>query len=56
MGGLDRLFGMLGFGVLMDADYLRGPGGIDGDDLLFGLEPAATDDQVVLVVEVALHI
>ena len=42
---------MLGFGELVDADDLRGAGGIGGGELVSGADAAAADDEVVLVAE-----
>jgi hypothetical protein len=48
-GGLDVLLARF----LVNADHLRGFGGIDGTDLVGGLEALAADDQVVLAAELS---
>ena len=42
-------------GLLVNADQLRGLGGIDGLDLVAGPGPLAADDQVVLAAQLAAH-
>ena len=48
-------FHVLLAGFLVQADQLRGPGGIDGLDLVAGPGPLAADDQVVLAAQLAAH-
>ena len=50
-GGLDVLIA----GFLVNADHFRRLGGIDGTNLVGGLDALAADDQVVLAAQLATH-
>ena len=50
-GGFDVLLA----GLLVDADHFRRLGGIDGTDLVGGLDALAADDQVVLAAQLSAH-
>ena len=52
-GGVHCGLSVGGVGGLMEADELRGPGGVGAADLGRGLEAFAADDEVVLAAEIA---
>ncbi len=54
-GGLHGRFDMVFAGFLVQADNLRRLGGIDGLDLVRGLDALAADDEVILASELGAH-
>jgi hypothetical protein len=54
-GGLYGGFDVLLASLLVNSDYLRRLGGIDGPNLVGGLAALAADDQVILAAELATH-
>src|SRR5207302_4406030 len=54
--GLHRLLDVLLSCSLMDADHLSRMRGVHGEDFARGLQPAATDDDVVLAAEFGANI